>query len=489
MRNRAGSAWTSAIARLRAERAPLIALGLLVLAGLAVRIWLTAAWRPAFLGYPDTGTYLLIAANGPFFADSLRTVGYVVFLRAVHGVSAHLTTVVVTQHLLGVASALLLYGAVRRLTRSPWPGLLAAAVVLLCGTEVFLEHAILTESMFIFLLAGAVYATVRALDSDRIWWPLLAGLLVGTATTVRVVGLFMVPVVASALVFIRRSSWLTRGRLAGAALAGSLAILFAYAAAQDDQAGYFGLTRAGLWNFYGRVAPFADCRQFTPPKGTAQLCETTPPSKRPGPETYVFGGSSPAVRAFGGPFNDPQASNDKVAAFARAAAINQPLDYLHAIVRDMWRYVAPDSFNFPGAGLSATGFVDQNLLIPVPRTLTPYWQTSGYRIDRGAERSLDRYERDTRLQGPLMVILVLLALAAPFLARGRRERVGAAFLTVAAAGSLVVPVASFYYDARIAVPAFGLLAAAAGVGAFGLVRLLAPLVARWLPSARKRELV
>ena len=120
---------------------------MLVVAGLALRVWLTAAWRPAFLGYPDTGTYLLIASNGPFFADTMRVAGYVLFLRAVHGVSAHLTTVVVIQHLLGIASAMLLYGAVRRLTRSAWPGLLPAAVVLLWGTEIFLEHAILTESL------------------------------------------------------------------------------------------------------------------------------------------------------------------------------------------------------------------------------------------------------------------------------------------------------------------------------------------------------
>ena len=275
------------------------------------------------------------------------------------------------------------------------------------------------------------------------------------------------------------------------ALAGALAILLSYAAAQDDQAGYFGLTRAGLWNLYGRVAPFADCRQFTPPKGTAGLCETTPGSKRPGPDTYVFG-SSPAIRAFGGPFNAKRSSDDKVAAFARAAILGQPLDYLHAIVKDMYRYISPDSFNVPGAGLSATGFVDQNLLLQAPRQLTPYWQTSGYRIDASSERSLSSYERHTRVQGALMVILALLALAAPFLARGRRERVGATFLTVTAAGSLVLPVASYYYDARFAVPAFGVLAAAAGVGGFGLVRALVPLAARRFPRlapARKRELV
>ena len=53
----------------------------------------------------------------------------------------------------------------------------------------------------------------------------------------------------------------------------------------------------------------------------------------------------------------------------------------------------------------------------------------------------------------------------------------------------MLPIASYYYDGRFAVPAVGVLAAAAGVGAFGVARKLAPLAARRLPAVRERELV
>ena len=61
-------------------------------------------------------------------------------------------------------------------------------------------------------------------------------------------------------------------------------------------AGYFGLTRAGQWNLCGRVASFANCSDFS-------LCERTPPSKRLGPEEYVFGPQSPAVLGLDGGFD------------------------------------------------------------------------------------------------------------------------------------------------------------------------------------------
>lgn len=109
--------------RARREWRPLVVLVALVVAGLVLRGLMTYGWRPTFLGYPDSGTYLVLTSNGPLLADSMRTIGYVLFLRAAHALVPHLTAVVALQHLLGVASGVLLYGSVRRATRSPWPGL------------------------------------------------------------------------------------------------------------------------------------------------------------------------------------------------------------------------------------------------------------------------------------------------------------------------------------------------------------------------------
>ena len=68
------------------------------------------------------------------------------------------------QHLLGIATGLILYAAVRRLGAPVWAGVLAAAAVLLSLDQIFLEHAVMNETVFTFLFALALYAAVRALD-------------------------------------------------------------------------------------------------------------------------------------------------------------------------------------------------------------------------------------------------------------------------------------------------------------------------------------
>jgi hypothetical protein len=49
------------------------------------------------------------------------------------------------------------------------------------------------------------------------------------------------------------------------------------------------------------VGQFADWTKVTPPKGTEGLCETRPPSERPGTDFYVWSAGSPAQRTFGPP--------------------------------------------------------------------------------------------------------------------------------------------------------------------------------------------
>lgn len=458
----------------RGSRAALLLLGCLILAGVGLRLWLMSAWRPGFLGYPDSGTYLLLASQNSVLDDTLRPGGYPLFLRGVHTLDSNLSTVIVIQHALGVATAALLYMAVRRVTRSPWPGLLPAAVVLLGGTEIFVEHAILTESLFIFLQATAVYAVARTIDSDHLAWPLLAGLAAAAATTVRVFGLFLVPLLVLAVVVARRRPFPRAALRGGLALIAAIAVLLPYAFAHESRTGQFGFTRAGAWHQYARVAPFAKCSAFTPPEHTRALCESTPPSERPGPLFYVFNGATPGPQNFGGPFSTTPETNTKLKAFARQVVLHQPLDYLNAVVTDMTRYVDDDLHNYPGQGLTFDGLVRDNLLTGTVRELQPYWDTpTGYFGAMSRMSALESYERNTRIQGALMIVLFILALAAP-LSAPRGARCGAAFLTALTLCLLVFPIAFLYWDLRLAVPAFGVLGAAAGVGAWAAVSRIRP---------------
>nr|MDQ3935754.1 hypothetical protein [Actinomycetota bacterium] len=175
----------------RAERVALAGLAVLLAAGIALRVVTMLAYRPAFIGYPDTREYAL-GADGELFADPFRTVGYPFFLRLLHLVTDHLSFVVVVQHALGIATALLLVGAVRRAGAPAWAGLLPAAVILLGGDQLLFEHAVLTETLYAFLTVAALYAGVRCLDGSRLAWPALAGVLLGLAATVRISGLPLV---------------------------------------------------------------------------------------------------------------------------------------------------------------------------------------------------------------------------------------------------------------------------------------------------------
>ena len=92
-----------------------------------------------------------------------------------------------------------------------------------------------------------------------------------------------------------------------------------------------------------------------------------------------------------------------------------------------------------------------------------YFDASGYTVHHGLLDGLESYERHTRIEGPLFCVLLLLALAGPFAARGR-VRAGSTLFTLVALGLLVAPVATTSYDARLAIPSFGVLGAAAALG-------------------------
>ena len=139
----------------------LIALAILLAVGLALRVWLTLVWSPAIIGYSDTGIYFQDSVES-LWTDPVRTVGYSMFLRVLHGITPHLLFVTIVQHALGLIAAALLFGAVRRCGGPRWLGLVPAAAIALAGDELFLEHAALSDALFIFLIIAMLYCAVRA---------------------------------------------------------------------------------------------------------------------------------------------------------------------------------------------------------------------------------------------------------------------------------------------------------------------------------------
>ncbi len=437
------------------------------------------SYPPGFLGFPDSANYLLAAAKG-IFDDPQRPAGYPLFLHLVHHLSNYLPFTIGVQHATGVASGLLLYASVRRTGAPAWLGLVPAAIIFFGGTGLILEHSLLSDPLLSFLQALGIYFVIRALEDSRARWSLLAGVAVGLSFWVRTVAIssaVLIPVV----LLCGTPGGLRRRVLSASLMSLAVVVLIvAYVGAQDLFTGYLGYERQGAWNLYGRVATFVNCDGFTPPPGTRFLCPGEPLGHRMSQNGFQYSSSSPAIRHFGGPAEASSAANRLLLKFSTAAIEHEPGAYAEAIARGLDFYV------FPRVG---EGYTPEALRTEVISTLARaragrsfyamfYSDARSYTGSASSASVLSTYERYTRVQGPLMVILLLFAIGGPLFLRGR-TRWAAATFTLTAIFSITFAIAGNSYDARYAYPTFGPLGAGAALGAWGA----------WLFLARKvREL-
>jgi hypothetical protein len=451
----------------RDARVAAVGIAALVAGAVAVRTWFMVSYRPAFLGFPDSHEYVLAAALNAF-RDGQHPAGYPLFLGAVHYFSDRLSFTILVQHVLGVATGLLLFESVRRTGAPPWLGLLPAAAVFFGGTGLFLEHSLLADPLFAFLQALGVYAAVRALGEPALRWPLFAGLAIGLAFWVKTVAISSALLVPPLLLLAAPGTF--RRRLLSAATVALMVgvMIAAYVGVQAVSTGYVGYERQSAWNLYGRVATFVDCSKFEPPKGTRFLCPLEPLAHRLPQAFYQYGPTSPAVRRFGGPGRAPGSANAVLERFSTAAIEHEPLAYAEAIVHGLSFYVFPR----PGEGYTPASLRNALLERAGERSIQPaiatfYPHSLGYHRPTDAVRALSFYESRTRVQGALLILLILAAIAGPpFLPR--RMRSAAILFTLTAICSILVAEAGSSYDARYAYPTFGPLAAGAALGAWGI---------------------
>lgn len=471
---RAGERWRELD---RDGRVALVGIAMLVGAAIGVRVWLMVIYRPAFLGFGDSHEYLLAAATGAF-RDVQHPAGYPLFLRLVHHLSDRLSFTILVQHALGVATGVLLYLAVRRTGGPPWLGLFPAAVAFFEGTGLLLEHSLLADPLFAFLQAVGLYAAIRALGAGGLRWPLAAGVAIGLAFWVKTVGISSVVLVPPLLAAAGPGG--RRGRLlsGGTAALAAIVVILAYVAAQAISTGYVGYEKQGAWNLYARVATFVDCSHLRPPQGTRFLCPREPVGHRLPQPYYQYGPTSPAVQRFSGPSKAPAYANGLLQKFSVAAIEQEPFAYAGAVLHGLTFFVFPRW----GEGYTPAS-IREALLDPrgessiEPAVALYYPHSLGYHRPAGAVRAISFYERHTRIEGALLILILLAAIAGvPFL--HGRARAGALLFTLTAILSVVFAEAGNSYDARYAYPTFGPLAAGAALGAWG--------IARSLGSARER---
>jgi len=444
-----------------------VALGALVAAGVALRVVLIADYRPAVFSNADSARYIHFALEPPgLLNDPFGPTGYSAFLRFAHWIDPHVGFTIVLQHLLGVCAALLLYGTVRRLGCPRWPALIAPAVLLLSGDQVYVEHTLLTEAAFIPLLSGGLYCVARATSSPRrrAWWLAGGGALLTAAALVRTVGLVLLPIVLVWLLLSARARWTLRLRAALPAAAAMVVVIGAYAAVVAAQDGQSGLTDLGGWNSYARAAPFAQCGKFDPPAGTEALCETTPPAHRPGTLFYLWKQGSPARQAFGG----PPRQNALVGRFGRAALVNQPFDYVKTVAHETERFVNPKAAPGPlsGAGPFRIDLRSPGIEALVNRMVDRLYRPTALHVHSGVKTFRD-YEKHWRLAGMVPAALLALSLAGALAGLGRTRR-GAALFAAIGVALIVFPAATLLYIDRYGLPAMAMLGAGAALGTAAL---------------------
>ncbi|MGI8411825.1 MAG: hypothetical protein ACR2LV_03775 [Solirubrobacteraceae bacterium] len=450
---------------------------LLLGTGLALRTALMASYRPGFLGHPDARTYI-IAAHGPLFWNPYRPAGYPLMLRGLRRLDGRLSFTIGVQHALGLATALVAQAITARFVRRGRAALLPLAVVLGGGTQLFLEHSVLSEAPYTFLLSIALWCSAHSIDNQRpLPWLAGAGGALGVSSTLRSSGVLGIPWTAAWAA--TRPARRTQDRVASVAviLLGAAVPLAAYLVPQRVRTGCWGLTRTSGFTLYARMAPIADCRRSAPPAGTAALCESRPPAGRPTPTWYMFAWpEAPALRLYGappyplGPAEHAAyrwAGEEPLRRFARSVLVHQPADYLRSILVGVANFVVPHT------GRPSVIEWDHVRLIEELRNagweresivhITNFYKTGpGY--TRRNLRALAAYGRVAKLEGWPTGALAALALAGWWLSDGA-DRDAAALLAGTAAWGAVSTVALLFYDARYATPLYGPLAAAAALGA------------------------
>jgi hypothetical protein len=377
--------------------------------GTALRVVTMLGFRPA-LWFPDSYTYIVTVFHPR--PDLVRPAGYSMFLKLLEPFHSF-GVVTAVQHLLGLATGVLVYRCARRAPR--WAATLAAVPVLLDAYQVELEHLLVSDALFTFLVVAAVALAL----ADR---PvaIAVGLLLAAATLTRTVGQPLV-VVPAAWFLLRR-----RIRPAGLLVAAAMVPVIAYGGWFYATYQRVGLVGANGVFLYARTMSFADCAVMDPPADLKVLCDPRPPDRRPPSQDYIWAKDSPLVALPGITFT--RTTDDLAARFAALAIRKQPLDYAASVLSELGRSFVPgrpvypdhevyDYYEFPRVSPAPPGRWPAQQGVELGRR---YEQGEiGTRVAEPYAGWMRAYQGVARLPGTATLVLLLVP---PALAIGRRRR-------------------------------------------------------------------
>lgn len=457
--------------------------------GLLLRIAVTVFYGPSVFNYygGDSTRYmrLSVAQVNGLFGDVAMPAGYPAFLASLRHVDAWLPFTTMVQHLLGLVGAVFLYAAVRAVGAPRWAGLFPVGIVVLSGDVLFIEHGILTEALWMPVLASAMYLIARAITAEEPrWWLAAAGVALACSAMIRSVS-DLLPIVLAVWVAIALPGPLTRRLVNGVTLLlPAIAILVTYVLiATTVSNGYSGLTENSGFSLYARVAQFADCHKFDPPAGTRSLCVDIPSAQRQGPFYWAWDPESPLRSKFQLEIQNSD-QQEQLSSFAKAAILHQPVEYALTVGRDLGRYFVPQA----GTPRPSSGTDEEQMSFDSPsqsaQAVTPSALAAQYEeaydgVGDGVPSSsasdfFGAYQAFFRIDGRLMLLLIALGLFGCI--RGPRpQRAAASLFLLSGVVLLVIPPAVSSFDIRYSIPPINLFAVCA---ALGLVALRSELGAR-----------
>jgi hypothetical protein len=423
----------------------------------------------AVVGFPGVrwfvgDSFLYLGAALRPRPDLGKTIGYSFFLRALEPFHS-LILVAVVQHLMGLAIGVLVYVLLRRSQVARHWAALAAAPVLLDGNEIQLEHMVMAETLFTFLVMISV---TLLLWRPRPSWQacLAAGLLTGYAVLVRTEGVPL-PLVLTGYLLVRRVGW----RPVVAVVAGCAAPIAGYLIWFHSVNGQYALNRTEGFYLWGRVSTFANCAQIKPPADERRFCLSTPPAKRLPAGAIIW--ETPKIRYMpGGPVS--VRNNRLLRDYAIRAILAQPGGYLTAIADEVGLAVDWRRYPYPSAGTSSFNYFHLKPQVIPHRSWIPggtassdvraYDRASPSRVLRPVAYLIGGYQRVFYTWGPLFGAILAVGLAG--LIRCWRRLGGPGLLPWAVAVVLLItPIATAGLSYRYLIPVLPFSGLAAGLAA------------------------
>ncbi len=258
----------------------------------------------------DSGTYFLPALdrlfNGHFSLSDTRTPGYPLFLFGCFSLFPHFLSVLVAQHLVALATAVLL-GVCHYFVfeRSVWKSSLLAFVCAVSSGQILFAHTVMSEILYTFFLVAAVFLFFVAEKQGR-WW-LWAG-----CATCAFLSLFVRPVgqaLAAPLILFLAKDW-RRNKIGASVFAAVfVTLMVAWCGTNYFRKGFFGMSRLGGIAVFGTSAHLLDVDRVKDERVRSLLkpvYEKMPSSGRQDPNWVRFDKAGPVGALRNGGFTDEE---------------------------------------------------------------------------------------------------------------------------------------------------------------------------------------